>query len=137
MNILDGIKNFLQYINDNWTVITIIIALIIAIVNKARAYFSKSNEEKFEIAKKQIQETILKFVTDAEMDYQEWVKAGGIKRSQVIEKIYAMYPILSKTTDQDELILWLDDVINNSLEVLRSILEQNEKDGLESELVEE
>ena len=31
---LNGIQNFLKFINDNWTAIIIIISLIIAIVQK-------------------------------------------------------------------------------------------------------
>lgn len=65
---LTGIQNFLQFINDNWTAIIIIISLIIAIVQKARSYFNKSNAEKIEVAKKQISQVVLKLITDAEAD---------------------------------------------------------------------
>ena len=87
INILYGIQNFLQFINDHWTVITVIIALLISIVKKTKDFFNKSDEEKIAIAKKQIQETMLKLVTDAEVDYLEWIKAGDIKRSQIKKKL--------------------------------------------------
>ena len=125
VNLLYSVQNLLQFINDNWTSITIIIALVIAIAKKAKAYFSKSDDEKIAIAKKQIQETMLKLITDAEIDYIEWSKAGNIKRAQVIEKVFAMYPVLSKVADQEELIVWIDDVINESLETMRDIFEEN------------
>ena len=125
VNLLYSIQNLLQFINDNWTSITIIIALAIAIAKKAKVYFSKSDDEKIAIAKKQIQETMLKLITDAEIDYIEWSKAGNIKRAQVIEKVFAMYPVLSKVADQEELIAWIDDVINESLETMRDIFEEN------------
>lgn len=125
MNILDGIRNFLQIINDNWTTIIIIIALIVSIVKKAMTLFEKSDEEKIAIVKKQIQETILKHITDAELDYEEWSKAGSIKRSQVIKEIFKEYPILSKITDQEELIVWIDEVIDDALETLREIIAKN------------
>ena len=125
MHILDGIRNFLQIINDNWTTIIIIIALILSIAKKVKDFFEKSNDEKFAIAKKQIQETILKYITDAELDYDEWTKAGGIKRSQVMKEIFEKYPILSKITDQEELIIWIDEVIDNALETLRDIIAKN------------
>ena len=51
MNILDGIKNFLQLVNDNWVTITVIIGLVLSIYKKAKDYFKKSDEEKIEIAK--------------------------------------------------------------------------------------
>lgn len=136
MNILQGIQNFLQIINDNWTTIIVIIGLILAIIQKAKTYFSKSNEEKIEIAKKQIQETVLKLVSDAEESYIEWTKAGSIKRSQVIEEIFTMYPILSKVADQDELISWIDNVIDEALKTMREIFADN-IENIESEVVAE
>jgi len=125
LNILHGIQNFLQFINDNWTSIIIIIGLILAIAKKAKNFFSKSDEEKIAIAKKQIKETMLRLVTDAEVDYFEWVSAGSIKRAQVIEQVFEMYPILSKVTNQEELIEWIDDVIDEALETMREIFAEN------------
>lgn len=122
---LNGIQNFLQFINDNWTAIIIIISLIIAIVQKARSYFNKSNAEKIEVAKKQISQVVLKLITDAEIDYNDLVSAGSIKRSQVIQKIFNDYPILTKAADQKAIIEWIDDMINNSLKELRKIVEIN------------
>ncbi len=127
MNILNGIQNFLTFINDNWTSIMVIIGLCIAIYRKAKDYFSKSDEEKIAIAKTQIHEMILKLITDAEIDYEEWSKAGSIKRSQVIGEIFATYPILSKVVDQNELIQWIDDEIDNALDTLRKVIEENKK----------
>lgn len=135
VNLLYSIQNLLQFINDNWTSITIIIALAIAIAKKAKVYFSKSDDEKIAIAKKQIQETMLKLITDAEVDYIEWSKAGNIKRAQVIEEIFAMYPVLSKVANQEELIAWIDDVINESLETMRDIFEENNNlENIEQEI---
>lgn len=127
MVILDGIKNFLEFVNSNWTSIAVVIGLAIAVTKKVVAYFSKSDEEKIEIAKNQIRETMLKLITDAEQDYEEWKLAGSIKRAQVIDEIFANYPILSKVTDQKELIAWIDDAIDDSLVTLRKIVEENKK----------
>lgn len=122
MNVLDGIQNFLLFINDNWTNIFVIIGLMISIVIKVKNFFSKSNDEKIAIAKKQIEEIMLRLVTDAECDYQELEKAGAVKRSQVIEEIFLTYPILSKVTNQEELVSWIDEIIDESLETMRDII---------------
>ena len=127
MSILDGVKNFLEFVNENWTTIVVIIGLIIAIDKKGVAFFSKSDEEKIAIAKKQIQETMLKLITDAEENYNEWKQAGSIKRAQVIDELFANYPILSKVTNQEDLIKWIDDVIDESLITLREIVENNKQ----------
>ena len=125
MVVLNGIKNFLEIIETNWTTIIVIIGLVIAIAKKAKNYLSKSDEEKIEIAKQQVKEIILKLISDAEVDYDEWKKAGSIKRSQVIEEIFIEYPILSKTVDQKELIEWIDEIIDESLVTLREIVAKN------------
>lgn len=131
MVVLNGIKNFLQFINDNWTMIIIVIGLLISVIQKIKGYINKSNEEKIAIAKKQIQEVMLRLVTDSEVDYLEWQNAGAIKRSQVIEEIFEMYPILSKVTNQEEIIQWIDDVIDEALKTMRDIFEENSKSETE------
>lgn len=128
MNVLYGVQNFLQFIESNWTLITVIVGLLLSILKKVQSYMNKSDEEKIAIAKKQIKESMLKLVTEAELTYAEWQKAGSIKRAQVIEDIFLTYPILSKVTNQEELIAWLDEVINESLETMRDVIEkQNAK----------
>ena len=124
---LNGIKNFLQIINENWVTICVIISLAISAFQKIKGFMDKSNEEKIAIAKKQIRETMLKMVSDAECDYDEWDKSGEIKRSQVIKKIYEMYPILAKAVNQDELTAWIDTEIDASLGTLNTLIENIEE----------
>ena len=49
---MTAFKNFLQIINDNWTTRLVVIGLIISIVKKTLDYFSKSDAERIEIAKR-------------------------------------------------------------------------------------
>ena len=130
---MEGLQKFLQLLNDNWTSILVCIGLVIGIVKKTQDYMSKSQDEKIEIAKKQIQTTILKMISDAEVDWQEWSEAGSIKRAQVIKQIYEEYPILSKVVDQKALIGWIDEQIDSALDTLREIVKTNatttNKDG--------
>ena len=131
---MEGLQKFLQFLNDNWTSILVCIGLVIGIVKKTQDYMSKSQDEKIEIAKKQIQTTILKMISDAEVDWQEWSKAGSIKRAQVIKQIYEEYPILSKVVDQKALTEWIDEQIDSALDTLREIVKTNatstSKDGI-------
>ena len=124
-NALYAIQNFLQLVNDNWTVIIIIVALLISIGKKAKEFFSKSDDEKIAIAKKQVQETMLKLITDAESDWQDYKKAGSVKRAQVIEEIFEKYPVLSKVTDQEALIAWIDETIDDALKTMREVFTEN------------
>ena len=120
MDILNGIKNFLSLINDNWTTILVIVGLALALWKK------------IEIAKKQIAENILKLITQAEKDYAEWENAGGSKRREVSSEIYKEYPIHAKVVKQEKLVKWIDEQIDNALPTLREIIKQNEKDTLDT-----
>jgi hypothetical protein len=121
MNVLTGIKNFLNFINENWTMIASIITVCIMIARKIKTYFSLSKDEQIEIAKSQINEIMLMLVTEAECDYREWIKAGSIKRSQVIDEVFTMFPVLSQCANQKEVIAWIDDAIDNALKEMRKI----------------
>lgn len=133
MNILTGINNVLILINDHWTEITILIGMALLLYKKIRAYLAKSKEEKIEIALKQAREIILDRVTAAEIDYANWKKAGAIKRAQVLDEIFAAYPILGKITNQEEVIKKLDEYIDEALATLREVIETNtpKPNGLE------
>lgn len=125
MNVLTGIQNFLNFINENWTMIASIIAVCIVIAKKIKAYFGLSQEERVEIAKAQISVVMLKLVTEAEKDYIEWTKAGSVKRAQVIDQVFNMYPILSTVANQEDIVVWIDDAIDNALKEMRKIFEEN------------
>lgn len=132
MNILNGIQNFLMLINEHWTEIIVIIGLALVLYKRVKSYLGKTTDEKIKIAKVQIKETVLRLVTDAEMDYKEWVKAGAVKRAQVVEEIFMMYPILAKVTNQEELVAWIDDIIDEALETMREIFAENESQEAEA-----
>lgn len=123
---MEGIKNLLQFLNANWTTLLVILGLIVGIVKKTKAYLIKSDDEKVEMAKKEISNAILKMITDAEKDYDDWKGAGAIKRSQVIKQIYDEYPILAKVVDQQIVIAWIDEEIDNALKTLRAVIKENE-----------
>ena len=119
-------KDLLSFIYDNWTLILVVIGLIVGGIRKIKNYLSLSDDEKLEVIKKQISEKMLKMITDAEINFEDWNKAGAIKRSQVIGKIFDQYPILSKIVDQIEIIAWIDNEINESLKELRKIIKEKD-----------
>lgn len=137
MNFLDGLKNFLQIVEENYMTILVCIGIIIGLYQKAKIFFKKDKQERYEIAKQQIKEIMLKKITTAEIDFAEWNKSGSIKRSQVIEEIYKQFPILSKVVDQEAVVAWIDEEINNSLKTLRTVVKENENKDNAVEVVEE
>ena len=122
---MQGVQKFLQLLNDNWITILVCLGCVAGIVRKTVDFFSKSYDEKIKIAKSQIQETILKMISDAECEWEDWNGAG----SQVIEEIYRKYPILSKVKDQTALTEWIDNQIKESLKTLREIVATNTEDS--------
>lgn len=123
--ILVGIRNFLDLINQNWTLITVIIGLVILVFRKVKKYLSLSEQEKINLALEQIRITALKMVTDAETMYEDWIGAGSVKRSEVINEIFEKYPILNKVTDQETLIKKIDEIIDDALVTMREVIETN------------
>lgn len=129
---LNGIQNFLMMINENWTTIVVIIGLIIMISKKIKDFLYLSEDEKVQAAKDQLQNIVLSLVSNAELDYKEYEAAGQIKRSQVIDEIFEKYPILTKVTDQEELLEYIDKLIDEALETVRVVVDsknEEEKDG--------
>lgn len=121
---MTAFKNFLQIINENWTTILVVIGLVISIVKKTIDYMSKSQEERIDIAKKQISESMLKMISDAEVNWNDWMGAGSIKRSEVVKRVFDEYPILSKAVDQEAVVAWIDEQINASLKTLREVVSE-------------
>lgn len=124
MNVLSGIKNLLMFISEHWAEIVTVLCMMFLAYKRVADFLAKSESDRIQIAKEQIRINMLKYVTDAEEEYANWVKAGEIKRSQVISQIYADYPILSKIVAQDELIAWIDQTINDALKTMRKIIEE-------------
>ncbi len=131
---MNGIKNFLELVNDNWATIVACVALAYTIFSKARSTWEDwhfmSEEEKaeeikaqIEAAKKIIGEQILKLVSKAEIEWQsDTCKLGPVRRAEVIEKIYAQYPVLLYAADQDEILAYIDKLIDQALVIVRETI---------------
>ena len=131
---ISGLKNFLQLINDNWATIVAVVTLCYGIYYKASKaladWNAKSEADKQAEIQKQIDnaklilgEQILKLVSKAELDWQsDSCKLGPIRRAEVIEKIYAQYPVLLYAADQQEVIAYIDMLIDKALVVVRETI---------------
>ena len=128
---MEAIMRLLKWIEQNWTAIVAIIGLAYGIYLKARKtyldWIVKTEEEKqaelekqIEAAKKILAELILSLVSRAEVEWKdEGSKLGQIKRSQVIEQVFELLPVLSYVTDQDELLAYIDELIDKALVIVR------------------
>lgn len=125
----NGIKNFLMMINNNWPTIVVIIGLCIMIYRKIKDFIYLSEDEKIRAAKEQLSSVVLSLVSSAEIQYKDYQKAGEIKRSQVIDEIFKKYPVLSKVTDQEELLQYIDNLIDEALKTVREIVRTEDANG--------
>ena len=122
---MEGIKNFLFAVNDNWTTIVVICGLGIGVYRKIRSYLRLSNDQKIQLAFDAVDSVILSMVSDAESNYAKWKGAGALKRSEVINRIFSEFPILSKMTDTDKLTRYIDNRIDEALIEVKAVLDEN------------
>lgn len=128
---MEAITRLLTWIRDNWTAIVAIIGLLYAIYLKAKKTWEnwqamteeqkqEELEKQIEAAKKILAELILSLVSRAEIEWKdEGSKLGVIKRSQVIEEVFELLPVLSYVTDQEALLAYIDELIDKALVIVR------------------
>ena len=119
---INGIKNFLELINNNWTTIMVVCGLCVSLYYKIMQFIKLSDDEKINQTKTVIKNVMLSLVSDAELNYSDWNKSGAIKRAEVINRIFTDYPILDKVTDKEKLIKEIDSMLDESLKEMRNII---------------
>ena len=135
---MNGIINTLQMIQHNWSNIVICIVILFTIINRTVAFFKLSKEERVEAALKIIRKELLKFMSDAEVEWSEFEKAGNLKKSQVINNIYSQFPFLKEYINQDELLSKISDMIEDTMSEMNKIINNIEiEDGEEESSDEE
>ena len=122
---MEAIKNTITLIEENWTNILIVISFVIVASKKIAEYIKMSKEERVEAALKIIKEELLKLMSDAEIDWEDYKKSGDIKKSQVIAEIYTKFPFLKDYIEQEELIQRITEMIDEEKEKMDKIINNN------------
>lgn len=115
-----GVKIF-EFIRENWFVIVISVAVVIYTVEELLIL---SKEEKIALAKHLIAIGIDAMVAEAEFKFADYEKSGQLKRSYVIQMIYEKYPELNKVIEQEEILDWIDKLIENSVARLKTTISE-------------
>lgn len=128
---MKGIQNFLTLVQNNWTTISFIIIMIFGTIMKLLDFYKKwkkmNEKEKEEAILAIVKEWILKMMCDAELEWADFKSAGGIKKSDVFEKIYTQFPQLSSFVNQDEIIEKISEFIESNMDKMNEVMNEINK----------
>ena len=126
---MTGTKLVFHFLLDNWLDILISLLIISIIIEDIRAIIKRMDIKKIEKTLEKISGSITSYVYDAEMKWakKHIVKAGAVKRAEVISKIYEKYPELSDYVNQELIINSIDEFIDNALKGIENMRKDDTK----------
>lgn len=121
-----GFNNFIHLIQNQWTNIVVVIAIIATVIRTTLNYSALSQEQRVQSALKVINEELMKLMCQAEIQWKDYKKSGDLKRSQVIKDIYNQFPFLSKYMDQDALVKKIYEMIDKQMDNMNNLLNKTD-----------
>ena len=120
---MTGTKLVFHFLLDNWLDILISLLIISIIIEDIRAIIKRKDTKNIVKTLEKISGSIASYVNDAEMKWakKHIVKAGAVKRAEVISKIYEKYPELSEYVNQELIINSIDELIDNALKGIENM----------------
>lgn len=122
------VNNVVNSLSNSLPTIIIVIAIIIGVVRMVIQYSKMTKEERVNTALKVIKEELLKLMSDAEIEWEDYKKSGELKKSQVLKEIYSQFPFLATYIDQDTLVNKLYELIDNEMENMNKIINNTTTD---------
>ena len=122
------VNNVVNSLSNSLPTIIIVIAIIIGVVRMVIQYSKMTKEERVNTALKVIKEELLKLMSDAEIEWEDYKKSGELKKSQVLKEIYSQFPFLATYIDQDTLVNKLYELIDNEMENMNKIINNTTAD---------
>ena len=122
------VNNVVNSLSNSLPTIIIVIAIIIGVVRMVIKYSKMTKEERVNTALKVIKEELLKLMSDAEIEWEDYKKSGELKKSQVLKEIYSQFPFLATYIDQDTLVNKLYELIDNEMENMNKIINNTTTD---------
>lgn len=126
---MTGTKLVFHFLLDNWLDILIGLLIISIIIEDIRAIIKRMDTKKIVKTLEKISGSIASYVYDAEMKWakKHIVKAGAVKRAEVISKIYEKYPELSEYVNQELIINSIDEFIDDALKRIENMRKDDTK----------
>ena len=126
INFMNGINNFANLIQGQWTNIVVVIAIVAGLVRSIINYYTMNEEQRVQAALKVISEELMKMMVQAEIQWKDYKKSGELKRSQVIKDIYNQFPFLSRYMDQEKLVQTIYEMIDKQMDNMNELMKKNE-----------
>lgn len=118
--------NFLQKIVNYAPEITIIVVGLLGVFKSYMRVSKLSKQEKVEAAMKVIKEELLSLMSNAELEWKRYKKAGDLKRSKVLTDIYTQFPFLATYIDQDTLCEKIYSMIESEMDTMNRIIKSKD-----------
>lgn len=123
---MNGINNFANLIQGQWTNILVVIAIVAGLIRSIINHSTMNEEQRVQAALKVISEELMKMMVQAEIQWKDYKKSGELKRSQVIKDIYNQFPFLSRYMDQEKLVQTIYDMIDKQMDNMNELMKKNE-----------
>ena len=121
---MTGINNTIALINQYWSTLIALVGFVFLLSVEIKKYLKMSDEEKVQAALKAIKPILLKHMSEAEVKWDNYKKAGELKKSAVIQKVYDQFPVLKTYKNQDELIKMIETMIDEQLVEVNRIINE-------------
>ena len=132
---MQSVLDLLKFLEDNWAIIVAIATALFGLYQAAKREIMRfrtmseaeqqnaiheAQNKAIEEARKALATVILKLCSDAEIAWADaGSKLGPVKRAEVIDACFTKYPVLLTVTDQEELLAYIDKLIDEALKTVR------------------
>lgn len=123
---MNSFLTVVSWIGHNWAMVIVVVILISVISDKIKKFQKLPKDKKLQAILDNIKETILTYVYNAEINWEDYIKSGVFKRAEVINKIYEKYPELQEYVNQEEIINIIDNLIDSALVEVNSLIKKDE-----------
>ena len=120
--------SFVKFMVENWSSVVVVICVFILIYFKVKSFLKLSKEDQKKAILSVVKKYILNLMADAELNWEDYKKAGKAKSAEVIDNIYKQFPELVTLADQEAVLATIQSFIEANMEELRKIMESKKEE---------
>ena len=119
---MEAFMSFVDWVGRDYVMILLVIFAICSCFIKIEKSLRDSNEARINTALDAVKKEILIMMSDAEVKWKNYPKAGQLKRSEVFQKIFEKYPVLKEHDAQDDIEKIVDEYISEYLKETQTVV---------------